>query len=578
MLLFCQEIFSLGFLGSAFGASPRTELYEYAKALGNPQFMLLPFQPFKLLYAYMLVEVGKISEARRYCQAVSKALKNVGRSSQIEFCRQTASDLEERLRMHSQGGYNLNSATGKLVGKFIGTLDNTLHRIIGGLPPRQASEPSLNRDPGDWFSKDSKAVDSTKSCQGNAPNRSVQTYLGIFSNRQMDSPSRSVSEPNLSGSREKKEDVAAASLQDSQVDCGAPKEKKNEVHRIGYLGRWISTAVSFMKPNTIKGDLGDDNKFYYNTELKRWVEEGAEQTVEEMTLPPPPVTSSFESNARNASQFFTSTESPGVMDGTISSLPQVPLLPPKGNHYSARGRLNGVQSRYVDTFNKKGTLPAKITNSPVVPTPGWVMVPSPTQFFMPVQAETSTNNATEVSEEELLDHANSSTAHTSTAQNIVAPKENEVALPNDTLSSATTVSSINKHVGVNSITGVDNSLIVPAQGVSSVSEGAQFYSQSLTRGTTWLGKAPRFFATETSINHMLSSCLPDDGNVESGVMLDSYMRTAEYPLPVPATIQLHDSAVGVENGFFNRSVEYAESLLPHDINKDSLTNMQEVEL
>lgn len=43
----------------------RTEVYEYAKVLGNSQYILLPFQPYKLIYAYMLAEVGKISDSLR---------------------------------------------------------------------------------------------------------------------------------------------------------------------------------------------------------------------------------------------------------------------------------------------------------------------------------------------------------------------------------------------------------------------------------------------------------------------------------------------------------------------------------
>lgn len=43
----------------------RTEIYEYSKVLGNSQFILLPFQPYKLIYAYMLAEVGKVAESLR---------------------------------------------------------------------------------------------------------------------------------------------------------------------------------------------------------------------------------------------------------------------------------------------------------------------------------------------------------------------------------------------------------------------------------------------------------------------------------------------------------------------------------
>lgn len=44
----------------------RTEIYEYSKTLGNSQFVLLPFQPYKYVYALMLAEVGRTSEALKY--------------------------------------------------------------------------------------------------------------------------------------------------------------------------------------------------------------------------------------------------------------------------------------------------------------------------------------------------------------------------------------------------------------------------------------------------------------------------------------------------------------------------------
>ena len=44
----------------------RTEIYEYSKTLGNSQFVLLPFQPYKYVYALMLAEVGRMSEALKY--------------------------------------------------------------------------------------------------------------------------------------------------------------------------------------------------------------------------------------------------------------------------------------------------------------------------------------------------------------------------------------------------------------------------------------------------------------------------------------------------------------------------------
>ncbi|KAG5088153.1 hypothetical protein JHK86_000765 [Glycine max] len=56
-------------------AIQRTELYEYSKVVGNSQFTLHPFQPYKLIYAFMLAEVGKVSDSLKYCQALLKSLK-----------------------------------------------------------------------------------------------------------------------------------------------------------------------------------------------------------------------------------------------------------------------------------------------------------------------------------------------------------------------------------------------------------------------------------------------------------------------------------------------------------------------
>ncbi|VAH99837.1 unnamed protein product [Triticum turgidum subsp. durum] len=83
-------------------AIQRTELYEYAKVLGNSQYILLPFQPYKLIYAYMLAEVGKVSDSLKYCQASLKLLKSSGRAPELEAWKQLFSSLEERIRTHQQ--------------------------------------------------------------------------------------------------------------------------------------------------------------------------------------------------------------------------------------------------------------------------------------------------------------------------------------------------------------------------------------------------------------------------------------------------------------------------------------------
>lgn len=103
----------------------RTEIYEYSKTLGNSQFVLLPFQPYKYVYALMLAEVGRVSEALkyssstliflyefsslffilnvqcRYCQVVLKSLKT-GRTLELEALKNLVLSLEERIKAHQQ--------------------------------------------------------------------------------------------------------------------------------------------------------------------------------------------------------------------------------------------------------------------------------------------------------------------------------------------------------------------------------------------------------------------------------------------------------------------------------------------
>lgn len=40
-------------------------MYEYSKLLGNSQYILQQFLPYKIIYAYMLAEVGKVSDSLR---------------------------------------------------------------------------------------------------------------------------------------------------------------------------------------------------------------------------------------------------------------------------------------------------------------------------------------------------------------------------------------------------------------------------------------------------------------------------------------------------------------------------------
>ncbi|PKA61089.1 hypothetical protein AXF42_Ash005985 [Apostasia shenzhenica] len=373
-------------------AIQRTELYEYSKVLGNSQFVLLPFQPYKLIYASMLAEVGKISDSLRYCQAAMKLLRNSGRTPEVEMWKALLASLEERLRSHMQGGYSENFAPTKLVGKLFTSIDHSIHRMMGTqspLPPMPENSAS---------GKESHIVapkvlnsQSTMAMSSLMPSPSVDgmsEWTGEGGRKGFHG--RSISEPDFG--RTPKLDLPNGS---SAIDA----QNKTSPSRIGILGSqflqktmgWVSRTRSDRQAK-----LGERNKFYYDEKLKRWIEEGVEAPAEEAVLLPPPKTASFQNGAAdfNISNAMMS-HNPIANGGSESKSPNltvknsgIPPMAPISNQFSAHGKM-GVRSRYVDTFNKdSGSLQSSF-QSPSAP----VITPPAAKFFVPMVPSPSNEQA-----------------------------------------------------------------------------------------------------------------------------------------------------------------------------------------
>lgn len=363
-------------------AIQRTEVYEYSKVIGNSQFVLLPFQPYKLVYAYMLAEVGKIPESQRYCQASMKMLKNSARSPEVELWRTLFSSLEERLRIHQQGGYGTNLAPTKIVGKIFNSIDRSIHRMIGSPPlppmPHNSGENSL-------FQKVSNSQ-STMAITSLMPSPSIEAMndLSIDSNRKI-THSRSVSEP----------DFGRNAKQNSGKNGGVHKQGNASMSdgrsRFGRLGSQLLQKtvgwVSWSRHDR-QAKLGERNKFYYDENMKRWVEEGVETPAAEASLPPPPTATSFQNgisnydvkNALSSNNSLSTTDANGKKLDTPSEQGiGFPPLPPSQNQFSAHSRA-GVRSRYVDTFHKGGATFTSSFQSPSTPS---VKTLAGANFFVP---------------------------------------------------------------------------------------------------------------------------------------------------------------------------------------------------
>ncbi|CAK8539484.1 unnamed protein product [Lathyrus sativus] len=393
-------------------AIQRTELYEYSKLLGNSQFVLHSFQPYKLIYAYMLAEVGKVSDSLKYCQAVLKSLKT-SRAPEVETWKQLVLSLEERIRTHQQGGYAANLAPAKLVGKLLNFFDSTAHRVVGGLPP-----PGPSSSQGAVLGSEQhyqqiaprvSTSQSTMAMSSLVPSASMEPMSEwTADNNRMAKANRSVSESDIG--RIPRQETTSPDAQEKVQVSGA----RSRFSRFGFGSQLLQKTVGLvMRPRSgNQAKLGEKNKFYYDEKLKRWVEEGAEIPAEEAALPPPPPTTaafqngSTEYNLKSALKTEGSTlnEYSSTRTSSPEPSPGMPPIPPSSNQFSARSRM-GVRSRYVDTFNQNGGSSANLFQSPSVPSVKPAL-PANAKFFIPAPVPASNErNMEAIAESNLEDSA-----------------------------------------------------------------------------------------------------------------------------------------------------------------------------
>ncbi|KAL2525172.1 Protein transport protein SEC16B-like protein [Abeliophyllum distichum] len=414
-------------------AIQRTEIYEYSKMLGNSQFTLLPFQPYKLVYAHMLAEVGRMPDALKYCQAVFKSLKT-GRSLEVETLRQLVSSLEERIKAHQQGGFSTNLAPAKLVGKLLNLFDSTAHRVVGGLPPPVPTAGGTGHGTEHYHHLMAPRVSTSQSTMAMSsliPSQSMESISeGAADGSRMTMHTRSISEPNFGFSPiQGQADSLKGSNSAGEQGKASAAGSTSRFSRFGFGSQLLQKTVGLvLKPRQGRqAKLGEQNKFYYDEKLKRWVEEGAEPPAEEAALPPPPPTSVFQNgtadyNLKSAlqgeashSNGSTEIKSPSGPDHNSG----MPPLPPTSNQFSARGRM-GVRSRYVDTFNKGGGSPTNLFQSPSVPSAKPASVANP-KFFVPTPVPSVEQSNTPANSMQDTSYTNENPSTSSTNDSFQSP-------------------------------------------------------------------------------------------------------------------------------------------------------------
>ncbi|NXF32758.1 SC16B protein, partial [Nyctibius bracteatus] len=76
----------------------RMEIFEYCQQLRQPEFFLLPFQVYKLLYASRLADYGLPAQALQYCEHIATALLDQDPASHPVLAQQVLK-LAERLKL-----------------------------------------------------------------------------------------------------------------------------------------------------------------------------------------------------------------------------------------------------------------------------------------------------------------------------------------------------------------------------------------------------------------------------------------------------------------------------------------------
>ncbi|KAE8690212.1 protein transport protein Sec16B-like isoform X4 [Hibiscus syriacus] len=408
-------------------AIQRTELYEYSKVMGNSQFVLLPFQPYKLIYAHMLAEVGKVSDSLKYCQAVLKSLKT-SRVPEVQTWKHLVLSLEEKIRFHQQGGYATNSAPAKLVGKLLNFFDSTAHRVVGGLPtpPTSASNGNslgndhLNQQTGRRVSaSQSTMVMSSLASSSMEP---IRDWEGKEADGKMTIHNRSVSEPDI-GRTPRQVDSSKEAAASTEQGKASDSVGVSRFSRFSFGSQLLQKTVGLvLGPRADKqAKLGEKNKFCYDEKLKRWVEEGVEPPAEETALPPPPTTAAFQNGTSDYNLHSALKNEGSPPDGSpkfrnptpIEHASGIPPIPTSSNQFSARGRM-GVRARYVDTFNKGGGQ-ANLFQAPAVSSVKPAAAAN-AKFFIPTPVSTTTNEqSVESITENAQENATSYTPTTSTS-------------------------------------------------------------------------------------------------------------------------------------------------------------------
>mmetsp|Transcript_26662 Transcript_26662/g.32320 ORF Transcript_26662/g.32320 Transcript_26662/m.32320 type:complete len:2975 (+) Transcript_26662:46-8970(+) len=307
----------------------RTEAFEWARRRGNPNAILPALQRFKLQYARVLADEGRVECAKEYIDSVRvctglTTIGDKGGADSAEFDFDFGEELdvlEDRVCVFldvepSGKRKETNDAAARSGGYFTSAIKNFTKGVIAkprGVIDKETNGITTNDDiktkPSDAnvTSPQPQFMAATQLMPPSAgPELSnvTSTELSVGRQEVIETPvmkeaarpkldnqggTKLSTKPRLPPSSLPKPDVKSEPLPSPKSTGSKPKQDIKEAPVSGSLTGFAAQLRKFLNPNAKVADTGDKMAAYYDEKLKRWVFPGDDPVEIAKPLPPPPI-------------------------------------------------------------------------------------------------------------------------------------------------------------------------------------------------------------------------------------------------------------------------------------------------
>ncbi|KAH7889677.1 Sec23-binding domain of Sec16-domain-containing protein [Phlebopus sp. FC_14] len=155
------------------------------------------------------------------------------------------------------------------------------------------------------------------------------------------------------------------------------KAEQKQAQTAGAFGSWLNLSRIWKRsdtPGPIKASLGEETSFYYDKELKRWVNKKATASGAQPSAPPPPPT-----RAQTTSPSRANGRQAGISNGHASAPPLAPTVARTASAID----LNTSATSNPPVRMRSNLVPTEVISMPNTPLPGVTGMPPPPPIGRP---------------------------------------------------------------------------------------------------------------------------------------------------------------------------------------------------